>query len=88
MNSLESYINNDIKPIKNTDSVADAQDLFVDFPYSHFPVTEEGVYIGCVGRDAVEFLKSEAIMAIKNSYDKNGINIPFPIRTVYMNKGE
>jgi len=62
MNSLESYINNDIKPIKNTDSVADAQDLFVDFPYSHFPVTEEGVYIGCVGRDAVEFLKSEAIL--------------------------
>ena len=62
MNSLESYINNDIKSIKNTDSVADAQDLFVDFPYSHFPVTEEGVYIGCVGRDAVEFLKSEAIL--------------------------
>ena len=62
MNSLESYINNDIKPIKNTDSVADAQDLFVDFAYSHFPVTEEGVYIGCVGRDAVEFLKSEAIL--------------------------
>ena len=62
MNSIESYINNDIKPIKNTDSVADAQDLFVDFPYSHFPVTEEGVYIGCVGRDAVEFLKSEAIL--------------------------
>ena len=34
----------------------------------------------------IAFLKSEAIMAIKNSYDKNGINIPFPIRTVYMNK--
>ncbi|MFD2909873.1 CBS domain-containing protein [Flavobacterium ardleyense] len=62
MNSLESYINNDIKPIKHTDTVADAQDIFVDFPYSHFPVTEEGVYIGCVGRDAVEFLKADALM--------------------------
>ena len=62
MNSLESYINNDIKPIKHTATVADAQDIFVDFPYSHFPVTEEGVYIGCVGRDAVEFLKADALM--------------------------
>lgn len=62
MNSLESYINNDIKPIKHTDTVADAQDIFVDFPYSHFPVTEEGVYIGCVGRDAVEFLKADALL--------------------------
>ena len=60
MNSLDSYINNEIKPIKHTDSIAEAQDVFVDFPYSHFPVTEEGVYIGCVSKDAVEFLNADA----------------------------
>lgn len=60
MNSLVSYINNEIKPIKSTDSIAEAQDIFVDFPYSHFPVTEDGVYIGCVSKDAVEFLNADA----------------------------
>lgn len=60
MNSLDSYINNEIKPIKHTDSIAEVQDVFVDFPYSHFPVTEDGVYIGCVSKDAVEFLNADA----------------------------
>jgi Mg/Co/Ni transporter MgtE len=60
MNSIDSYINNEIKPIKHTDFVAKAQDVFIDFPYSHFPVTEDGVYIGCVSKDAVEFLNADA----------------------------
>lgn len=30
--------------------------------------------------------QSKAIKVIKNAFDKNDINIPFPIRTVYMNK--
>lgn len=60
MNSLDSYINNEIKPIKHNDSIAEVQDVFVDFPYSHFPVTEDGVYIGCVSKEAVEFLNANA----------------------------
>ena len=62
MNNLTSYINNEIKPLKHTDSIAEAQDVFVDFPYSHFPVTEEGVYIGCVNKENVELLNSDAIV--------------------------
>jgi Mg/Co/Ni transporter MgtE len=62
MNSLESYINNEIKPIKHTESIAIAQDVFEDFPYSHFPVTEDGVYIGCVNKEAVEFLDANALV--------------------------
>lgn len=36
------------------------------------------------GQESVTALqvKSEAIMAIKKQFDKNGINIPFPIRTI------
>jgi len=62
MNSLESYINNEIKPIKHTESIAIAQDVFEDFPYSHFPVTEDGIYIGCVNKEAVEFLDANALV--------------------------
>ena len=62
MHNLSSYINNEIKPLKNTDSIADAQDLFLDFPYSHFPVTEDGVYIGCVNKESVDLLNSDGII--------------------------
>lgn len=30
--------------------------------------------------------KSEAIIVLKEVFDKNGIDIPFPIRTIYMNE--
>ena len=62
MNNLTSYINNEIKPLKHTDSIAEAQDLFLDFTYSHFPITENGVYIGCVSKENVELLNSNAII--------------------------
>jgi len=62
MNSLISFINNEIKPINHNDSVAEVQDIFLDFPYSHFPVTEDGIYIGCVSKEAVEFLDTNAII--------------------------
>ena len=62
MNNLTSYINNEIKPLKHTDSIAEAQDLFLDFPYTHFPVTEDGTYIGCVSKENVELLNSDAII--------------------------
>jgi hypothetical protein len=62
MNNLNSYINTEIKPLKHIDSIKEALDLFEDFSYSHFPVTEEGIYIGCVAKETVEFSKSEALI--------------------------
>ena len=40
------------------------------------------------GARQVDFVRaqSDAIMAIKSAFDQNDINIPFPIRTVYLNK--
>jgi Mg/Co/Ni transporter MgtE len=62
MNNLNSYINTEIKPLKHIDSIKEALDLFEDFSYSHFPVTEEGIYIGCVTKETVEFSKPEALI--------------------------
>jgi Mg/Co/Ni transporter MgtE len=62
MNNLNSYINTEIKPLKHIDSIKEALDLFEDFSYSHFPVTEEGIYIGCIAKETVEFSKSEALI--------------------------
>jgi Mg/Co/Ni transporter MgtE len=62
MNNLTSYINNEIKPLKHTQTIANAQDLFLDIPYTHFPVTEEGIYMGCISKENAEILNSEALI--------------------------
>jgi len=62
MNNLTSYINNEIKPLKHTQTIATAQDLFIDFPYTHFPVIEEGVYIGCISKENAELQDSESLI--------------------------
>ncbi len=38
MRELSEYINNDFKPFKSTETVADIQDFFAEGTYSHFPV--------------------------------------------------
>jgi Mg/Co/Ni transporter MgtE len=58
MNSLNTYINTEIKPLKHSAAIRDAKDLFEEVTYSHFPVTEDGVYIGCVSKESLEFLNA------------------------------
>lgn len=48
MRVLSEYINNDFKPFLSGETVADIQDFFADSTYSHFPVLEDGVYLGCI----------------------------------------
>lgn len=54
MNILSDYINQDYKPLDIQESVAVAQDFFVDVPFSHFPVMEEGVFVGNLSSEDVE----------------------------------
>ena len=62
MNSLTSYINTEIKPLKHSALLSEVQDLFEEVPYSHFPVTEDGVFIGCVSKESVAFLNASAVL--------------------------
>ena len=56
MRALSEYINNDFKPIQLADSIESVQDFFADVSYSHFPVIEETVYLGCLSNvDAETF---------------------------------
>jgi hypothetical protein len=54
MNILSDYINNDFKPLDIQESIATAQDFFVDVAFSHFPVMEEGVFVGNLSSEDVE----------------------------------
>lgn len=56
MRHLSEYINNDFKPFRSTESIAEIQDFFAENTYSHFPVMDNGIYLGCIsGVDAETF---------------------------------
>lgn len=54
MTELTNYITNDFKAIDSQESVATVQDFFSETSFSHFPVVENGIYIGCVASNDVE----------------------------------
>jgi CBS domain-containing protein len=59
MRLLSDYINNDFKPFSITETVADIQDFFAESTFSHFPLLDNGVYIGCISAVDSETFESE-----------------------------
>lgn len=59
MRELSDYINNDFKPIESTESVVEVQDFFGEIPYSHFPILDNGVYLGCIAAEDAETFETE-----------------------------
>lgn len=53
MKGISEYINNDFKPLDSKELVSDAQDFFADEAFSHFPILEDSVYIGCLSAEDV-----------------------------------
>lgn len=54
MNILSDYINQDFEPFDIKDNIARVQDFFTDINFSHFPVTEEGVFVGNISSEDVD----------------------------------
>jgi len=59
MTEITEYITNDLKAIDSFDSIAAVQDFFNDLHFSHFPVLEEGVYIGSIAAEDIETFDSD-----------------------------
>lgn len=45
---LQDFVINDIKPLSVTDKISDLQMLFNQLTYSHIPIQNNGVYMGCI----------------------------------------
>ncbi len=70
MTNLSDYITQDLKPLDIQESVAIAQDFFLDLPFSHFPVLENGVFIGSVSSEDIEnFDPSKKLFDYKYSFE-------------------
>lgn len=58
MDKITDFLNNQFKPLQVNDSIADVENLFLDFNYSHFPVLEQGIYIGSIAKEDAEILSN------------------------------
>jgi Mg/Co/Ni transporter MgtE len=58
MTEITNYITNDYKAIDSQETIAGVQDFFDDLTFSHFPVVEEGIYIGSIASEDIETFDS------------------------------
>ncbi|MFV8440926.1 CBS domain-containing protein [Flavobacterium sp. LB2P44] len=58
MTEITEYITTDFKAIDSHDSIAAVQDFFSELHFSHFPVLEEGIYIGSIASEDIETFDS------------------------------
>jgi len=59
MLEITDFITNDYKAIDSLQSVEWAQDFFAETSFSHFPVLEDGVYIGSIAANDIETFDSD-----------------------------
>nr|WP_315195540.1 CBS domain-containing protein [uncultured Flavobacterium sp.] len=59
MTDLKDYITNDYKAIDIQETIGAVQDFFDDLTFSHFPIIEEGVFIGSIVADDIETFDSD-----------------------------
>ncbi|WP_299130870.1 CBS domain-containing protein [uncultured Winogradskyella sp.] len=45
---LQDFVINDISPLSITDKISELQMLFNQLTYSHIPIQNEGIYVGCI----------------------------------------
>lgn len=63
MTDITEYITNDFKAIDSQETIATVQDFFNDLHFSHFPILEEGIYIGSIASDDVETFDSDKLIS-------------------------
>lgn len=63
MTEITDYITNDYKALDSQETIADVQDFFMDVPFSHFSVLNEGIYIGSIAADDIDTFDSDKKVA-------------------------
>lgn len=59
MNNLSNYINNDFKAFDIQEKAATIQYFFEDVAFSHFPVLENGIFLGNISNEEIGIIESD-----------------------------
>ena len=63
MTDLKDYISNDYRAIDTQETIGTVQNFFDDLSFSHFPIIEEGIYIGSIVAEDIETFDSDKKIA-------------------------
>jgi CBS domain-containing protein len=58
MREITNYITNNYKAIDSQETISSVKDFFDELNFSHFPVVEEGIYIGSIASEDIETFDS------------------------------
>ncbi|MFT4757188.1 MAG: CBS domain containing-hemolysin-like protein [Vicingaceae bacterium] len=73
---ITNYLTTDFKAIDSQETIATVKDFFIELNYSHFPVLDEGIFIGSIASEDIEnFDNDKKIIDYKYSLE------PFFTRT-------
>lgn len=59
MTTTDTYINTQLQPIGIDKSILSAQGFFTSHGFSHFPIAENGIYMGCLSAEDVHTLDAD-----------------------------
>jgi len=54
MLEITDYLSNDFKAIDIQENIESVRDFFEEIHFSHFPVVDDGVYVGCISANDLE----------------------------------
>jgi len=54
MTEIKDYITNDYKALDSSENIVAVQDFFHELNFTHFPVLEEGIYLGSIASEDIE----------------------------------
>jgi Mg/Co/Ni transporter MgtE len=63
MTEIADYITNDYKAIESKEKIAAVQDFFADVSFTHFPILNEGIFIGNIAADDIDTFDSNKTMS-------------------------
>lgn len=57
--SLKEYILNDVEILNLSEKIGEVQKLFNQLTYTHLPVEDEGVYVGCISENDIRCFEND-----------------------------
>ena len=80
---ITDFIINDIKPVSETETIGEVQVIFSQTTYSHIPIANDGVYLGCLAENDAHCYDADCIISDQRHayehffvrYDTNWLDI-------------
>lgn len=70
MSEILDFINNDFRPFSLHEETSFVQDFFADNSFSHFPIVDEGVFLGCISAESADaFDGSKSLANFRYTFD-------------------